>query len=222
MVIGNGMIANYVKKIDRNDVVFFASGVSDSNCKNENDYQREVELLERKIKLGGTIVYFSSIPGYIINKRYLEHKKKIEDLIEKSGKKFIILRIPHLIGRGGNRSNFINYLWSSINEDREVNIFTVKRSLLDVDDLIRILDILIDEDFTGFFDINYVELSDINEYIRIIEDISGKKLKICKVIEASQDIKKNENFTDSLIKKVIPDIRHYNSRLILKYLKNNY
>jgi len=222
MIIGNGMIANHLKRIDRSDFVFFASGVSDSNCSDEKNYSREIALLEKKIKIEGTIVYFSSIPEYIINKRYREHKKRIEGLIEKSGKKFIVLRIPHLIGKGGNTSNFINYLWNSVNEEREIDLFTVKRSLLDAEDLTKILETLIAENFIGFFDINYIELSDISEYIKIIENISGKKLRVRRIIEMDQNIKQNENFTDSLIKKIIPNIKDYNNRLIVKYLKNTY
>jgi hypothetical protein len=46
MIIGNGMIANNLSKIDNDNVLFFASGVSNSLCNDENEFEREIKLLK--------------------------------------------------------------------------------------------------------------------------------------------------------------------------------
>ena len=45
MIIGNGNIARALKDIDRDDLLFFASGVSNSQEDRESEYKREMELL---------------------------------------------------------------------------------------------------------------------------------------------------------------------------------
>ena len=44
MIVGNGSIASVLE--DRDDLVFFASGVSNSSCADEKEYERELNLLK--------------------------------------------------------------------------------------------------------------------------------------------------------------------------------
>ena len=171
MIIGNGMIAKNLSKIDNNDTLFFASGVSNSLCNDENEFEREKKLLLEHIKTDKKFIYFSSVNEYIINEKYLYHKLDIEKIITDNTNNFIIFKIPQLIGNGGNPNNFINFLYDNIINEIEFKLIDTKRSLLDVNDLVLINDYLLKIDYVGFFSINYVELLNVTDFIKIIEKI---------------------------------------------------
>ena len=78
MIIGNGNIAKVLK--NRDDLIFFASGVSNSSCEDQNEYNREFDLLKQQDK-NTHLVYFSNLGIYYKNDTYTKHKIKIEDFI---------------------------------------------------------------------------------------------------------------------------------------------
>ncbi len=71
-IIGNGDIASVLD--DVLGILFFASGVSNSRCIDESEYDRDCGMLIRHLRNTGTIqfVYFSSIACqfYINGGRY--------------------------------------------------------------------------------------------------------------------------------------------------------
>ena len=75
MIIGNGNIAKTL--IDNDKLLFFTSGVSDSNCKDEKKYKREIDLL-KQVNTEKHIVYFSNLKIYYANDRYTKHKIEID------------------------------------------------------------------------------------------------------------------------------------------------
>lgn len=90
MIIGKGSIAKVLK--DRNDLLFFASGVSNSSCIDEKEYDREFNLL-KTIPLDQHIVYFSNLGIYYKKDRYTQHKINIEEYIRNNFKSYTIVRI---------------------------------------------------------------------------------------------------------------------------------
>ena len=78
MIIGNGSVARVLE--DRDDLVFFASGVSNSSCKDENEYQREFNLL-KTVPVDQHVVYFSNLGIYYKEDRYTQHKIDMEEYI---------------------------------------------------------------------------------------------------------------------------------------------
>jgi hypothetical protein len=90
MIIGKGNIASVLE--DREDLVFFASGVSNSSCVDENEYEREFNLL-KTIQPNQHIVYFSNLGIYYKNDRYTQHKRNIEEHIRNNYKSYTIVRI---------------------------------------------------------------------------------------------------------------------------------
>jgi hypothetical protein len=79
MIIGKGSIASILQ--DRDDLVFFASGVSNSTCTDENEYEREFNLL-KTIQTDQHVVYFSNLGVYYKNDRYTQHKIDIEEYLQ--------------------------------------------------------------------------------------------------------------------------------------------
>jgi hypothetical protein len=90
MIIGNGNIAKVLE--DREDIVFFASGVSNSSCIDEKEYKREFNLL-KTISENNHIVYFSNLKIYYEENRYAQHKREIEEYIRNNYKSYTIVRI---------------------------------------------------------------------------------------------------------------------------------
>jgi hypothetical protein len=90
MIIGNGSIAKILE--DRDDIVFFASGVSNSSCTDEKEYKREFNLL-KSITTDNHIVYFSNLGIYYKQDRYTQHKQEVEEYIRDNYKSYTIVRI---------------------------------------------------------------------------------------------------------------------------------
>lgn len=106
MIIGHGDIASAI--IDREDVTFFASGVSNSACIDVNEYSKELVLLD-SMPRGKHIVYFSSLCIYYSHSMYADHKAGIEREIKKWFDAYTIIRLGN-ISWGKNPHTLINYL----------------------------------------------------------------------------------------------------------------
>jgi len=111
MIIGSGSIARCLQ--DRENAIFFASGVSNSVANDKNEFEREMSLLyEFEGFPYSCFFYFSSI-GIETGKKplsaYFEHKLRMEEEIKKIFYNYVILRIGNLIG-DTNPNTFVNYL----------------------------------------------------------------------------------------------------------------
>jgi hypothetical protein len=108
MIIGSGDIASVLN--DREGALFFASGVSNSNCTVEKEYFREIEMLldlsylHRK---DHTLFYFSSISISEKVTRYYCHKQVMEMIVRLGFERYNIIRIGN-IDWGKNPHTFVN------------------------------------------------------------------------------------------------------------------
>ena len=85
MVIGSGMMATSFADYVDDNIVIFASGVSNSKEKNLEAYKREEKLLYSVIQknLDKTIVYFSTCSIYddsVNSSEYVKHKILMEKM----------------------------------------------------------------------------------------------------------------------------------------------
>lgn len=108
MIIGLGDISRAI--IDRPDVTFFAAGVSNSQCTDADQFQREVDLLLDQ-RRSTHIVYFSSLCIYYSSTEYADHKRYMEWVIKQHFPYYTICRIGN-IAWGKNPTTLINYLKS--------------------------------------------------------------------------------------------------------------
>jgi NDP-hexose 4-ketoreductase len=148
-IIGNGMIARGLRRYsaDINDAVVFASGVSDSTLKDQQEYERECQMLEQVIgdcRQGDkTLVYFSS-GGTVYGKRdderkedallfpetmYGQHKARCESVISSSGVRYLIARLPTVVGQTKSKTQLIPVL---IKQAREGNVILLKDAERDI------------------------------------------------------------------------------------------
>jgi hypothetical protein len=140
MIIGKGDIASILN--DREDVIFFASGVSNSSETRESEFDREFNLLSNQDK-SKCIFYFSSISidnkeKFELNK-YLQHKKQMEDYIKNNFQNYNIIRIGNITW-GKNPNTFLNYIKNRIKNNESVYISDEYRFIIDKEQLLILTD----------------------------------------------------------------------------------
>lgn len=128
MVIGCGDIASVLT--DRPDVIYFASGVSNSSCRDMREFCREYDLLTSQDS-EKHLIYFSSLGIYYDDIPYLRHKRKMESVIRERFNSYTIFRIGNITW-GKNPNTFINYLKSHPEAERK----PVWRHLIDKEDFL--------------------------------------------------------------------------------------
>jgi len=140
MIIGKGDIASILN--DRDDVTFFASGVSNSSETRESEFIREIELLDKQDRTK-CLFYFSSISVDDIEKvgsnKYLQHKLRIEILIKSNFENYNIIRIGNITW-GSNPNTFINYIKNKKSKGESVQIKDEYKYIIDKDQLVMLTD----------------------------------------------------------------------------------
>lgn len=154
MIVGNGMIAKAFEEYrDCNNVLIFASGVSDSSETDPIVFKREMVLLLKSISDNPdkVLVYFSSIDlNSQIKKPYMEHKRCMESIIKLMADKHIILRLNNVIGAGGNKNTLVNYIRDRIRNKEDLTIILgATRSIVDVDDVKTVVSHLLSQGAYG-------------------------------------------------------------------------
>ncbi len=138
MIIGNGDIASVLK--DREDRLYFVSGVSNSQEMRESEYQRETDLLLSQDK-NKHLVYCSSLCVFYSNTRYARHKKQIENLIKDSFPHYTILRIGNITW-GKNPSTLINHLRTQAEKGERLEIKDTYRYIIDKEEFLHWIDMI--------------------------------------------------------------------------------
>ncbi len=145
-VIGNGFIAKkfkkYLKFIKKNNVIVYAAGISNSLERNKNNLNKEINRLKKILDNNKKkIIYIST---YSVNdnsrkkKPYVKNKIKIEKIIQKISKEYLIIRLPEIIGRNKNPKTLTNFFYNNIIANKKFIVHkNVQRNLLDIDDAIK-------------------------------------------------------------------------------------
>lgn len=185
MIIGRGLIASLFLDDDRDDIIFFASGVSNSLETRVEEFLREENLIKKTIAENPekTFVYFSTCSIYDSSKTgsdYVLHKLKMEQLIKNNHNQFLILRVSNAVGKGGNPNLLMNYLVRSIKNNETINVHTkATRNLIDAADVKQITFDLIEKyDFNKIVNLAYMQNYSIIEILEIIEDFYNIKLDL--------------------------------------------
>lgn len=227
MIIGRGMISNSMKRIDNENYIFFASGVSNSKENNILEYKREKELLSKYYSENKCLIYFSSyFVGFesYLNQKYYKHKEEMENLIKRNFSYYKIIRLPQVVGYSNNNNTLTNFLFNSISNDIPINVFeNTKRNLIDIDDIVSILEYINKNELFLNSTVNLIAAKSfkVEEIIETFEFIFNKKAikNICASIETdfdliiSKDLLEVYNFLDIKFDEL------YLEKLIEKYYK---
>ncbi|WP_312556593.1 NAD-dependent epimerase/dehydratase family protein [Empedobacter brevis] len=221
MIIGKGLIANLFTEVDSDEVVFFASGVSNSSETRKEEFFREQNLVEKTLAdyKGKLFVYFSTCSIYDSSKHnsaYVLHKLHLEELIKQTAQNYLILRVSNAVGKGGNSNLLMNYLSRQILNNQDLIIHkNATRNLIDVEDIKNItLKYVNSNDWNKIVNVAYTENFYIPEIIAAFESILNKNSQ--KIIE-----NKGEHYSidihDLEYNFVMKDKKDYLDNLILKY-----
>ena len=184
MIIGNGLIANLFRENDRENVVFFASGVSNSLETDKSAFLREENLIRKTIKENPNkiFIYFSTCSIYDSSKNgssYVNHKLKMEQIVEELANQFLILRVSNAVGKGGNPNLLMNYLVNAFHQEKEITVHTLAtRNLIDADDVKNItLKFINENSFNKIINVAYLENFSTKEILEILEKHFNKTAK---------------------------------------------
>ncbi|WP_267405604.1 MULTISPECIES: NAD(P)-dependent oxidoreductase [unclassified Chryseobacterium] len=220
MIIGNGILANAFRSFDDENIIFFASGVSNSLETKASEFKRELDLLNSTIEKypNKKLIYFSTCSVYDSSKtesHYVMHKLNMEKIISETCQEYAIFRIGNAVGKGGNNNTLINYLKNSIEEGKIIKVHgKAKRVFIGVNDVA----IFIHENKieNKIFNLVYPYQFSLTEVITPLENHLGKKLMYEVVNEGSYYDIDFEDSTKDFFSKISPE--EYLKKLYTTYL----
>lgn len=177
MIIGNGLIASAFREYNREDVIFFASGVSNSLENDEAQFEREENLIRKTIAENPDklFVYFSTCSIYDSSKAsslYVNHKLNMEHIVASENPKYLIVRVSNAVGKGGNQNLLMNYFYRAILSGNKISIHrNAARNLIDVEDVVKIvLGLIGSHPSNKIYNIAYLSNFKISEIIDVFEN----------------------------------------------------
>lgn len=138
MIIGDGDIASVLP--ERDDLLFFASGVSNSRDTHQGHYSREVKLLSEQDKTKH-IVYFSTLALFYSDTRYTRHKRHMELMVKKYFQHHTIIRLGNITW-GKNPHTLINFFRNEVKRGEPLDIRDEWRYMIGVDEFLHWIDMI--------------------------------------------------------------------------------
>lgn len=224
MIIGNGLIGKALFRIDNNDCLFFASGVSNSLETRVSEYLREKNLLIKYLKTRKFLIYFSSCSIFdksLVNTPYVNHKKEMEFLVT-SCNKYLIIRLPQVVGHTYNPHTLTNYLYNKICNQETFEIWNnAKRNLIDVDHVVDVTEYMVNNiDSNVVKTIANTNLVNVIEIVKQFELIIGKKANY-NLINKGNDFLLSNTLNPLIYQKLKIEFNSdYLGKLLIKYYKN--
>jgi len=197
LIIGDGMLASmFIDYKNSNNIIIFASGVSNSSETREKEFLREKTLVENTLKnyRDKLFIYFSSCSlddPQLSNTPYHIHKRNMEQLIKEISNYYIIFRVPNIIGRGGNKNTIINFLFNKIKQEEVFDLWiNATRNIVDIEDLYKIVSYIINNRVFKniILNIAYEYNYKVEDIVHAIENILNKKAKY-NIINKGADLK---------------------------------
>jgi hypothetical protein len=132
MIIGNGDIALVLQ--DREDLIYFASGVSNSQETRESEFRREKYLLFEQIDKQKKIIYFGSLSIFYKDSPYTRHKRKMEQYV-RIFPEYTIIRLGN-IAFGNNPYTIINNFKYRLKKNEPIEVQDTYRFVIDKDEFL--------------------------------------------------------------------------------------
>ena len=220
MIVGRGIVATSMQG-SMTDATIFASGVSNSACTDPLDFLREKELILSQ-RRDRKFVYFStcSLSDNSAMNEYLRHKLHMERIISENFDDWNVLRLPTVVGLGGNSTNFFNHISKRLREGSTVTAhMPLLRHLLDADHILPLVSSVIDKTNNEVVNVCVDNPESVLEIILSMKKEIGSESEIVTV-----DVNANRRVDNCRIKEILGhrfediDRADYNRRLIKKYL----
>ena len=224
MVIGNGMMAKRFMDCykDNSKVIIFASGVSNSNEVSDDQYLREKMILKECIRdhSDKKLVYFSSVIHLSgMKTKYLDHKRDVEKLLQEHAKNYLILRLPQVVGKGGNKNNIVNYFDECVKKNVVIKIQeNTYRSLVDIDDVFEITKRCINLDQSTVLNLSYIERICVDDLASLVFEINNCPKNVTYQPSGYSILTNNSSPIDTIIEELNIDRYNYTKRVLSKYI----
>ena len=224
-IYGRGFLAKNLKKIHvPNNLVIYAAGVSNSNLRNNKEFLREIKLFRKifkKIHSRKKFVYISSLSvenKSLKNDPYVKNKIKIENILKKECKDYLIIRLPQIVGKNKNKNTLTNSIYNCFVNNSTFKLWKdSKRNLIDIEDINYILEKYFKnlKENNKIINIFNYKSVDVLKLLRVFSNLLNKKINI-KVIK-----KNNRNIDLRKIKKdtLLPKF-YYNNLKKRNYILN--
>ncbi len=156
-VVGSGMLARAFASAAATlpGVIVCAAGVSDSACADPAQFARERDLVGRLVArardAGTVLIYLSGAPVYgdsagirresdPLRPRtpYGRHKVAMEELVAAASERWMILRLPNVVGPGGNPRQLVPWLVAGALAGTLAVQEEATRDIIDVADVVDI------------------------------------------------------------------------------------
>ena len=146
MIFGSGLLARAFGPQFANSATscVYAAGVSNSNCSDQREFDREQDRLmvamgqHRSAEL---FLYFGtcSANGLLASTSpYVQHKIKMEKIVEEHPR-YLILRLPQTAEKTENPHTLLNYIFARIIRSERFRVWkNARRNIIDVDDVVLI------------------------------------------------------------------------------------
>ena len=193
VIEGSGFLAKNFEKystfLKKKNVIIYAAGVSNSLSTNKLLFKKELNRFENFCKSNKKKLIYISTTSIYDNSRnkskYIKNKIKIEKIIKKKVKNYLIMRLPEIVGHSKNPNTLVNFFYKRIKYKKKFFLYSkTKRNLLDVDDAIKIC-------------VYFISINNKNQTINILNKYFYRPIEIVKEIE--KILKKLNNY--KIIKK---------------------
>ncbi|WP_416055646.1 NAD-dependent epimerase/dehydratase family protein [Stenotrophomonas maltophilia] len=187
MIIGRGMVATAFAPAWQDDrqVCILAAGVSNSREQDPAQFEREELLLQNVMATDvARVVYFGSCAVGNPNETespYLLHKRRMESLViaDPRGR---VLRLPQVVGQGGNPGTLTNFLSARISSGEYFEVWrNAERNLIDIDDVCALATHVIrnDERYPKVMSIAAPTSTPMLSLVQAMEDSLGRPGNYC-------------------------------------------
>ena len=182
MIIGNGQLAKAFQKAHlKENICIFASGVSNSSCTDERQFEREKNLLIDTLKNNSDkkFVYFSSCALSAIEypkNDYYKHKANMEDIIKEHSNNYYIFRVPQLFGDLILHKTLINFIYKAIEHNHKFNIYDeAYRYVIEINDVRKLVENYLDNNGCITIDLANPYRYKVLDIVQIFEKLLAKK-----------------------------------------------
>ena len=196
VIVGKGLVATTFSRVvaSSTGLVIYASGVSDSRCTDEKEFNREKQLLSSTLLQyisPKAFIYFSTCSVYdpdMAGSPYVLHKKRMEELVLNHPKGYVI-RMPQLVGHNAPPNTLVTHLVSKIRQGETIEVWSgAYRNLIDVEDSALIVSNLFANTLPENHVINVANPDSISivELVSVIETIVQLKAQIVTIPKGSK------------------------------------
>jgi nucleoside-diphosphate-sugar epimerase len=183
MIVGSGLLARAFAPLfaGSKESCVYAAGVSNSNCSDQREFDRErgrLMVAMEQHRLVDLFLYFGTCSANgSLNSPYVQHKIEMEKIVAEHPR-YLILRLPQTAGKTENPHTLLNYIFTRIVRSERFQIWkNARRNIIDVDDVVRIAVDLALEEGVRRECINVANFSDysMNDVVAIMEKVVAKK-----------------------------------------------